>query len=717
MEWMWQKDGSSAQEIIKFFTRHNYEPTSPGSDSILDTEAPGAWPVDVLWRRKASGKPSFRQNISQHRQPDVHNRQGNEQARQISRQAESDRKINGDGQTPRDERSVAQVNSQRSTKVPKNDDRTVQQSQREQSKQVSHRSQYGVHFYRHEGQSWVADDSSCSAREDFLRSNLHTAAGDVTIYIHDPSVDVHVSGGLQRDETWEPHLIRKMFELLSEDPKLQFIDFGANLGVFSLAVAKFGRRVLAAEPLSINLQRFCKSIRMNHLQEKITVVTNALSDRIENVSFGKDQGNIGGTFVLNHKNMAKYSGSSIGGRYDDVVQTAKIDSFLELPGFDFKKAIMKIDIEGYEHFAFRAAHRFFDQVDIRAVLMEWMWHKSGSESGEIVKFFMDRNYEPIDPNTNSKLEIDMAAGWPVDVLWRKMQKSAERYLVAKVPSTFKSGVQVYKHDMRQWVEDDSVCMNLPPMTKGQITNPMPGPYTIYVYEPSVDQYVSGGILQQGGWETNLVNVVLSFLQKDADLQFVDLGANLGVYTLAVAKIGREVIAVDPLTSNVQRMCNSIIDNRFGNKIKLVYNALSDKRGTVSLGKDDKNVGGTFVMDRSNANKVEGSNLNGKFSQDVITAKLDDLLNLPGFNFRKIIMKMDVEGYEGYVLNGGKKFFDSVDVQAVFMEWMWLKSGRVTQDVLTFFTSRGYKPYLTSSQTELSIQDATNWPVDMMWKKG
>jgi hypothetical protein len=57
----------------------------------------------------------------------------------------------------------------------------------------------------------------------------------------------------------------------------------------------------------------------NHFEDKITVVTNALSDKIENVSFGKDKGNVGGTFVLNDKNVEKYSGSAVGGKYDDVV--------------------------------------------------------------------------------------------------------------------------------------------------------------------------------------------------------------------------------------------------------------------------------------------------------------------------------------------------------------------------------------------------------------
>jgi FkbM family methyltransferase len=188
-----------------------------------------------------------------------------------------------------------------------------------------------VQMYRRDMSKWVKDTSMCIGPSNFLKANMHTNAGDVAIFVHEPSVDVHVSGSLVRGGSWEPHLIQLMFSLLNQDPNLQFIDLGANLGVFSLAVAKYGRKVVAVEPLSINLHRFCASITANRFENIITVVTNALSDKRENVTFGKDQGNVGGTFVLNDKNMNKFNGSPVKGKYDDVVLSAHLDDVLNLP--------------------------------------------------------------------------------------------------------------------------------------------------------------------------------------------------------------------------------------------------------------------------------------------------------------------------------------------------------------------------------------------------
>lgn len=277
----------------------------------------------------------------------------------------------------------------------------------------------GVHVFRRDMNKWNADDSICDNLPSNLRkATLHTSKGNTPIFVHEPSNDVHVSGSLVRSGSWEPHLLNLMSGLLSRDKELQFMDLGANLGVFSLAMAKFGRQVIAVEPLSINMHRFCASIKAGKLTEQITIVYNALSDKRENVSLGIDRQNIGGTFVVNNKNMNKVRGSAVAGQYKDIVMTAKLDDFLEIPGFDFKKVIMKMDVEGYENFVLNGGGRFFDAVDVQAVLMEWMWQRSGNAAQEIIKFYTNRGYKPFTPS-NSPLKTTHSSAWPVDVIWRK----------------------------------------------------------------------------------------------------------------------------------------------------------------------------------------------------------------------------------------------------------------------------------------------------------
>lgn len=277
----------------------------------------------------------------------------------------------------------------------------------------------GVHVFRHDLTKWNADDKICdNLPSNLRRATLHTSNGNTPIFVHEPSNDIHVSGSLVRSGSWEPHLLKLMSGLLSRDKELQFMDIGANLGVFSLAMAKFGRQVIAVEPLSINLHRFCSSIMAGKLTERITLVYNALSNKRENVSLGIDRQNIGGTYVVNNKNMNKVRGSAVGGQYKDIVMTTKLDDILDLPGFNFKKVIMKMDVEGYENFVLNGGGRFFDVIDVQAVLMEWMWQRSGNAAQQILKFYANRGYKPFTP-ANVPLKTTHSSAWPVDVIWKK----------------------------------------------------------------------------------------------------------------------------------------------------------------------------------------------------------------------------------------------------------------------------------------------------------
>lgn len=243
-----------------------------------------------------------------------------------------------------------------------------------------------------------------------------------------------------------------------------------------------------------------------------------------------------------------------------------------------------------------------------------------------------------------------------------------------------------------------------------------GSTTIYIYDPRKDIWVSREIIRYGSWEGTHINLILSLLQQDPDLHFVDIGSNVGVFTLAVALLGRRVLAVDALAMNIMRLCSSVIEGNFTDSVQIVYNAFSDVYETVSLGMDENNVGGTFVAKDKNTNKVIGSRVVGNYGT-VQTIRLNDVLSLPRFDFTKVIMKIDVEGYENKVFKGGETFFDKVDVRAVLMEWQWLKTGNAGQEIINFMLLKNMEPHVPEQNPRpLKIQDRGNWPNDILWRK-
>ncbi|XP_061196334.1 uncharacterized protein LOC133204598 [Saccostrea echinata] len=278
-----------------------------------------------------------------------------------------------------------------------------------------------------------------------------------------------------------------------------------------------------------------------------------------------------------------------------------------------------------------------------------------------------------------------------------------------------SGI-VYSRSQTKWEVQSSLCKRNTSGFYRATLRIAHGSTPIYIYDPKIDKWVSGSVVKYGSWEGNHINLIIDLLKRDPEIQFVDIGANVGVFTLAVALSGRRVIAVDALDMNIQRLCSSVMEGNFSSRVKLVYNALSDVHETVSLGKDKNNVGGTFVAKNKNANKVRGSQVDGNYGT-VRAIKLDDILSVPHFDFKKVIIKIDVEGYENKVFKGGEVFFDKVDVQAILMEWLWLKTGSAGEEIINFMLKKNMEPHIPNQMpSPLKIQDRSKWPNDILWRK-
>ena len=117
---------------------------------------------------------------------------------------------------------------------------------------------------------------------------------------------------------------------------------------------------------------------------------------------------------------------------------------------------------------------------------------------------------------------------------------------------------------------------------------------------------------------------------------LDIGANVGIYTLLAAKRGAKVVAVEADPRNIEILRHHISLNGFSDRVTVFQIAASNKEGPVSLFRDRGNSGHSNVFCGTDPVVVPGKTI--------------DSLGLPPID----VCKMDVEGAEMMALAGMEK---------------------------------------------------------------
>jgi FkbM family methyltransferase len=239
----------------------------------------------------------------------------------------------------------------------------------------------------------------------------------------------------------------------------------------------------------------------------------------------------------------------------------------------------------------------------------------------------------------------------------------------------------------------------------------------------------------------------AYINKHPGYIVIDVGAHLGQYTLFAAKLGSNVIAVEPFHANLLRIHKAVSINRLHSKITLVANAISNKRNEIKLLKRVKeNIGGQSLLDNNHLvfnNKSEASLQNestrglGKknFKKYLVeTILFDDLLDyLPrksdvdatrGGFYGRAIMKIDIEGFEPYAFQHARNLFKVLDFQIIFMEWgVMNRYGSELRELIIqmmdFLYANDLQPYVfdeADTKHLLNRDEWTDWPWDIFWEK-
>ncbi|MEL1252649.1 FkbM family methyltransferase [Flavobacterium sp. DGU38] len=198
-----------------------------------------------------------------------------------------------------------------------------------------------------------------------------------------------------------------------------------------------------------------------------------------------------------------------------------------------------------------------------------------------------------------------------------------------------------------------------------------------------------------------------FLEKtltEGDI-FVDIGTNIGLFSLLAAEIvgidGR-VLCFEPAPDTFSRLNENIILNDFKN-IHINNIGLSNEPGELTFYVSNNGHDAWNSFAPSSDNKLESS-------IQVPVSTLD--LELKDIDKSKIkLVKIDVEGWEKFVLNGGKDFFIEFSpvVMVEFTESNTFNAGYSVHEIYDIMQDLGYVWYTVKNKTLLLETKRLHYP--------
>ncbi|KAL7457518.1 hypothetical protein ACHAWC_009062 [Mediolabrus comicus] len=248
-------------------------------------------------------------------------------------------------------------------------------------------------------------------------------------------------------------------------------------------------------------------------------------------------------------------------------------------------------------------------------------------------------------------------------------------------------------------------------------------FNMSVHDPE-KEVISMGIKEHGCFECDILRSLMSALRDSKSASLIDIGGNIGMYSLHAASHGRNVIAFEPLQINQERFCQSILQNSgFEKKIQIVPRALTNehlnKYVDFNKGAFDKAVYKRNRGQKNYGTLITGAGLetkpNGVLGKDyALAATIDSMQHLrilppPGSH---VILKVDVEGSECRALSGASEYLHTVNITYVALEMTpervdQCRSGGVWNEIYNLFLDNGLGPYKFDDQAKDWVK-IDNW---------
>merc|ERR1719270_2389537 len=234
-----------------------------------------------------------------------------------------------------------------------------------------------------------------------------------------------------------------------------------------------------------------------------------------------------------------------------------------------------------------------------------------------------------------------------------------------------------------------------------------------------DRIISDSLLYTGIWEEGIVTNVLKALKLYPDAVFLDLGANIGVYSLLVAQLRHSssdyrperVVAVDAAGDNLEYIRKSLINNKISRPlVTLVHNAISNvSEPLYPVNPKDyhTNPGTLEFLRKEDIGKQE---VLGPPTSSITMKNL-----LEAIPPATLIVKMDIQGHECHALRSLGRFPTSHPMPYIFMEW-----GEVHErcpnlaSFIDFMKGEGYMPRWPENLAKMTDHCLHSPKNDVLW---
>ena len=216
-------------------------------------------------------------------------------------------------------------------------------------------------------------------------------------------------------------------------------------------------------------------------------------------------------------------------------------------------------------------------------------------------------------------------------------------------------------------------------------------YNIFIYKEK--DIVSIDISKKHQYENRETNNILdglNFYSKknnliNQNIHIIDVGGNVGWYTILLGKLGYNVITFEPLKMNYYILNKNYCLNREIN-VTLINKGLFPEEKRCYIYSPEDNIGDGIT------------NCDGKILENSVNKGEITLTKLSYYisyfeNKNLALIKMDIEGLEGKAFESGIEFITNYHVPFIFMEFnpKYLSAyGTNPQKFLEMFINNGYK---------------------------